>query len=103
MKVVTANPSGSKWHTFNLSVCMSFTSGKLYGEYKHKLTIQEIPSHAHKFNDCAWIDGKGNIQSASNNSWFNGGFMSNTTSAGGDKAHNNLQPSFVVFFWRRTA
>lgn len=85
------------------STSMSFTSGKLYGEYKHKLTIQEIPSHAHKFNDCAWIDGKGNIQSASNNSWFNGGFMSDTTSAGGDKAHNNLQPSFVVFFWRRTA
>lgn len=85
------------------STSMSFTSGKLYGEYKHKLTIQEIPSHAHKFNDCAWIDGKGNIQSASGNSWFNGGFMSNTTIAGGDKAHNNLQPSFVVFFWRRTA
>lgn len=83
------------------STSMSFTSGKTYGEYKHKLTIQEMPNHSHKFNDCAWIDGKGNIQSASNNSWFNGGYMSNTTNAGGNQAHNNLQPSIVTYFWKR--
>ena len=82
---------------------MSFTANKTYGEYKHKLTIQEMPSHAHKFNDCAWIDGKGNIQSASNNSWFNGGYMSNTTNTGGNQAHNNLQPSIVTYFWKRIA
>ena len=85
------------------STSMSFTSGKTYGEYKHKLTIQEMPNHAHKFNDCAWIDGKGNIQSASNNSWFNGGYMSNTTNTGGNQAHNNLQPSIVTYFWKRIA
>lgn len=86
-----------------ISKCMSFTSGKTYGEYKHKLTIKEMPSHAHKFNDCAWIDGKGNIQSASNNSWFNGGFMSNTTNTGGNQPHNNIQPSICVHFWKRIA
>lgn len=84
------------------STSMSFTSGKTYGEYKHQLTIQEMPNHAHKFNDCAWIDGKGNIQSASNNSWFNGGYLSNTTNTGGNQAHNNLQPSIVTYFWKRT-
>ena len=83
------------------STSMSFTSGKTYGEYKHKLTIQEMPNHAHKFNDCAWIDGKGNIQSASNNSWFNGGYLSDTTHTGGNQAHNNLQPSIVTYFWKR--
>ena len=80
---------------------MSFTSGKTYGEYKHKLTIQEMPNHSHKFNDCKWVDGKGNIQSASNNSWFDGGFLSFTTTTGGDQAHNNLQPSIVTYFWKR--
>jgi len=85
------------------STSMSFTSGKTYGEYKHKLTIKEMPSHAHKFNDCVWIDGKGNIQSASNNSWFNGGFMSNTTNTGGNQPHNNIQPSICVHFWKRIA
>lgn len=84
------------------STSMSFTSGKTYGEYKHQLTIQEMPNHAHKFNDCAWIDGKGNIQSAANNSWFNGGYLSNTTNTGGNQAHNNLQPSIVTYFWKRT-
>lgn len=83
------------------STSMSFTSGKTYGEYKHKLTIQEMPNHSHKFNDCAWIDGKGNIQSALNNSWFNGGYLNLTTPTGGDKAHNNLQPSIVTYFWKR--
>ena len=65
---------------------MSFTSGKTYGEYKHKLTIQEMPNHAHKFNDCAWI---------------NGGYLSDTTHTGGNQAHNNLQPSIVTYFWKR--
>lgn len=82
---------------------MSFTSGKTYGEYKHELTIQEMPNHAHQFNDCAWIDGKENIQSASNNSWFNGGYLRDKTHTGGNQAHNNLQPSIVTYFWRRTA
>lgn len=80
---------------------MSFTSGKLYGEYKHKLTLKEMPSHTHKSDACAWNDGKGNIQSAASNSWFNGGYTSDTTSTGGNQAHNNLQPSIVTYFWKR--
>ena len=64
---------------------MSFTSGKTYGEYKHELTIQEMHNHAHQFNDCAWIDGKENIQSASNNSWFNGGYLRDKTHTGETK------------------
>ena len=101
MLIFATHLIGSKRHTFNLSVCMSFTSGKLYGEYKHKLTLKEMPSHTHKSDACAWNDGKGNIQSASSNSWFNGGYMSDTTSTGGNQAHNNLQPSIVTYFWKR--
>lgn len=35
---------------------VSFTAGNTGGEYKHKLTVNELPEHAHSEN----INGKGN-------------------------------------------
>ena len=110
---------------------MSFTSdNRQYGEYKHKLSVSEMPSHRHGTND-GWdgysaIDyriGKSikfttlmtnkNISTDSiyqNDSTVTnsvGGSQSHnvnsihTNGSGGNIPHNNVQPYLVVFFWRR--
>lgn len=87
------------------STSMSFTSGSTGGEYTHKLTINEMPSHNHKLHarggsttqTSSPFDANKPITQGSNSYGFD---VSNT---GGDSAHNNVQPYITVYFWRRTA
>lgn len=81
------------------------TVGNTGGEETHTLITDEIPSHNHKYKDY-WNTAAG---SGSNPRWC---VSMNTTSepggtgtqnAGGDGAHNNLQPYIVVRRWHRTA
>lgn len=79
---------------------------KTGGEKTHKLTINEMPSHSHRFKAWAWgytRAGAANYcadQSMQyDNFEDNGSHIANT---GGGQAHNNLQPYITVYMWRRT-
>ncbi len=74
------------------------TVKKIGGEKTHKLTINEMPKHTHG-SKAGWTTG--NIE-AKNYSKNNGTNNLPTESAGGDKAHNNLQPYFTCYIWLRT-
>lgn len=86
---------------------MSFTAGSTGGEYKHTLTVNEIPSHNHKNffvngTTVGWTD-KAFQQGAL------GGVRPNRTSdittgyTGSGQSHNNIQPYIAVYFWQRTS
>ena len=94
------------------STSMSFTSGSTGGEYKHKLTIDEMPKHKHavyiqnttsnpQVNAPQWTVALPNSwkQYASDTKLFG----PSTGNVGGDASHNNIQPYITVHFWRRTA
>ena len=87
------------------STSMSFTSGSTGGEYEHKLTINEMPSHNHKLYARGGPTTQTSSPFAANKPITQGsnsyGFdVSNT---GGSLAHNNIQPYITVYFWKRTA
>ena len=81
-----------------------FTINSTGGEYQHKLTTSEMPSHTHGINSAdqessgAWgygisWDGKGAMSSGTNR-------ISNT---GGGQYHNNIQPYIVTYIWKRVS
>ena len=73
-------------------------SGTEFGEYEHKLTEDELPSHRHSaptIRDNVDADVGGGDRTV--------GGLGVTGYTGGDLPHNNVQPSIVVYFWKRTA
>lgn len=83
------------------STSMSFSANVEGGEYNHTLTIDEIPSHAHRYT-VTYGGGGSSALTQYYNSKANQGNLP-TTYVGGSKSHNNLSPYIVVYFWRRTA
>ena len=85
---------------------MSFTANSSKGEYSHKLTVNEMPSHNHLFPDGTVMDGAPKWEMAPNTGkqhvWDSNQWTSKTDTTGDGTPHNNLQPYIVVFFWRRT-
>lgn len=109
----------------------SYVAGGQYGEYTHKLTVSEMPKHGH--NNRIWsMEGTQGVAKEVNSAGTglqnktNGGasFLNGSTTwaaspqaaqsgtgdpngytdfRGGDTAHNNIQPSLVVYMWVRTA
>lgn len=69
------------------------------GEYKHKLVIDEIPSHSHKYYSPIVQAVASSTGSTYGN--YNKQYLINTESAGGDGYHNNVQPYVTVYFWKR--
>lgn len=98
------------------SKCMSFTTSKQGGEYRHTLVNDELPMHLH------WIgrSDQSNLQGGRND-WglvADGGYGGmvaltlkarslciddGTGTAGSDVPHNNIQPYVVTYFWRRVS
>lgn len=83
----------------------TFTADSIGGEYKHKLTVAEMPGHNHT---------RGTMVSALEKSGYglvlNGdGFIDRvmipgtgeTGNKGEDASHNNVQPYITVYFWKR--
>jgi len=79
----------------------TYTAGQKYGERKHQLTTDEMPSHSHTLNrnsnsgSESWclVDHEGVTK------WQTG----DMGSAGGDTPHNNIPPVIASYAWRRTA
>lgn len=96
------------------------TIGKTGGEKEHRLSVHEIPEHAHALepngqaHSFSWGGGRGTVHAAVNavrgaspgntnylytqqNSW------NQTGMSGSSQPHNNLQPYQVDVYWIRTA
>lgn len=101
--------------TITSSQCMSFDTYTVGGEYRHKLTIDELPSHAHKPHDWDVITAQGG-----NTGYYNMTYLSNRTGVfnpftydydknrygsyvGNNEPHYNVPPYVVTYFWRRIA
>lgn len=70
-----------------------------FGEYDHKLTVEELPKHSHSIGG-RWQDGGSGGVQGGNRSSAN---IVSTNETGGDSPHNNVQPSVTKFVWTRTA
>ena len=108
---------GGTWSKIAEGHCLiqagdSYILGSTGGESKHKLTVQEMPNHAHAVvrNDgekvSSWPTNvaDGNIWYVpvdGNNTYGHTEYMA--ASAGGDNVHNNMQPYLAVNIWKRTA
>ena len=84
---------------------MTFTSLGKGGEYKHKLTTQEMPSHKHDIdapltNASVSVGGQSIQGSSRTVGTWNYNWCGYT---GGSQSHNNVQPWLGAYYWRRTA
>ena len=74
--------------------------GREFGEYEHRLTVKETPSHTHRLKSTSIATGgNGGLFFGVGTSSYLG--SDNVDTTGGDQAHNNVQPSVVVYFWKR--
>ena len=92
---------------------MSFSANDTYGEYKHQLSLSEMPKHYHNvvlhndqneimrihFDRGTW--GKYSEPHRDTTPVNTSAIITN--SQGENSSHNNIQPSITVYFWRRTA
>lgn len=101
---------GGNWEkleegTVLMSAGDTYTAGHAYGENEHTLTVDEMPSHMHKF-----YMGYGNTTSGPHDAFFyskmqvqpwggNGQYLQRP--AGGGQSHNNMQKSYATNIWRR--
>ena len=71
-----------------------------FGNYEHQLTEDEMPRHNHSYGRYGGVnDNKGTTMA--DEPWEGEKGSGATLSSGGDKPHNNVQPSIVVAIWRR--
>lgn len=105
----STNPTtlfGGTWERikdkFILAAGDDYTAGDTGGEAKHKLVIEEIPSHSHGSyytghtgaeKTVAWLP-----SSTTNRNLGYGGVWT-----GGSQPHNNMPPYEVFYCWKRTA
>lgn len=78
----------------------TFNNGQIGGAFQHKLTTAEMPSHRHGV-PLRGSDRSGNaaITSSADNGQPT---VIQSNAAGGDAAHNNVQPYVVCYVWVRT-
>ena len=82
---------------------MTWAAEATGGEYLHTLTVDEIPTHHH---DVGWDyegatgGGHGTLLKPQ---WNNPQYQYDTSNTGGGQPHNNIQPFFAVYMWKRTA
>lgn len=80
------------------------TAEKTGGAKTHTLAVTEIPAHTHvltELRNATTGAATTNIALTADTSSTLGTKV--TGSTGGGQAHNNLQPYFVVYAWKRTA
>ena len=121
MSVTSASPAdlfGGTWERikdrFLLASGDTYSAGSTGGEANHTLTVNEMPSHAHNFDNCIsgyppyslGRDGKDkyrmpliNILNPDDTA----GAGQYTNAAGNSKPHNNMPPYLTVYMWKRIA
>lgn len=113
MSVSSASPAtlfGGTWvqikDRFLLAAGTTYKAGATGGEAAHTLTESEMPSHKHAvyYPNAGAADhsAPGNYPDGPSDSTYYA-IGSYTSSAGGDKAHNNMPPYLAVYVWKRTA
>ena len=86
----------------------TYTAGQKYGERKHQLTTDEMPSHTH---DSTVEDSLSSVNDNYKDTWYKATHWSNNYRLidnniepnGGNQPHNTLPPSIASYGWRRTA
>lgn len=87
---------------------MSFTARTTGGEYTHKLTAAEMPSHIHYIHS-KWDGSKETdilnwaVPMVATTVYSDGGWLQDGLPTGGNQHHNNIQPYVTTYFWKRTA
>lgn len=87
---------------------LTFTAGKKSGEFKHQLTVGELPQENLRFLN-AWTasgTGSGNWLASSAYHWSNGEEycdIEGPLCARLNLHHNNVSPCVGAYLWRRTA
>ena len=113
MSVNSTNPKtlfGGTWvqikDRFLLAAGTTYKAGATGGEAAHTLTESEMPSHNH----AVYYPNAGAADHSAPGSYPDGpsdstyyAIGSYTSSAGGDRAHNNMPPYIAVYVWKRTA
>ena len=80
-----------------------YAAGSTGGEASHVLTVGEMPAHTHS---ATIPTGKIMVDTQSTRYIYAaepGSIQTETTSTGGNAAHNNMPPYLAVYAWRRTA
>ena len=83
---------------------MSFTANETGGEYKHTLTIAEMPVHGHGYKLA--YGGNEPIKGFNYGNTYAGNFDDSSqyiNNNGGSQPHNNIPPYITVYFWKRTS
>ena len=83
----------------HVSAETNYVVGQTGGEETHTLTISEMPSHSHTFG----LKSNANVPQGTYYGVKLYDDSSSTSTAGGDQAHNNMQPYIVVNRWHRVA
>jgi microcystin-dependent protein len=84
------------------------SAGEQGGEVTHKLTTTEMPKHAHPIRYGSWgssgSDTYRTVRLPYNQAQGRiGEDAQGMEEVGGDGAHNNMPPYYVVYMWKRTA
>lgn len=110
----STNPSnifGGTWSQikdrFLLACGDNYANGSVGGEASHTLTINEIPSHTHRYVTAPLLFVEQDITAdsviQSNDRGTANQMTYNTSYTGGSSAHNNMPPYFAIYTWYRTA
>lgn len=84
----------------------SFTAGNNSGEYEHTLTVDEMAAHTHGYTGPAANKTVKSVDLGTDGKVNTAGSRSTgiaTGSTGGGGAHNNVQPTYGLYVWQRTA
>ena len=96
---------GTMWEQikdiFLLAAGDTYKVGSVGGEATHKLTVDEMPNHAHTVSSLHWTAPLASSGGATNAD--SGTRTATTSSAGRGDAHNNMPPYLTVYIWKRTA